>query len=58
MNNINIILIDGVRYHKKRPSSCRQCSFWKNRKVGCTLGKGQCESRHDLYLGLKTVSFY
>ena len=42
MNNINIILIDGVRYHNERPSSCRHCSFWKNRKVACTLGKENC----------------
>ena len=35
-------MIDGVRYHKDRPASCRQCYFWKNRKVGCTLGKENC----------------
>jgi hypothetical protein len=34
----NTILIDGIRYHKDRPASCRQCYFWKNRKGGCTLG--------------------
>ena len=38
----NTILIDGIRYHKDRPASCRQCYFWKNRKVGCTLGKENC----------------
>ena len=27
----NTILIDGIRYHKDRPASCRQCYFWKNR---------------------------
>lgn len=42
MNNNKTILIDGVRYHKDRPASCRQCYFWKNRKVGCTLGKENC----------------
>ena len=35
-------LIDGVRYHKDRPASCRQCYFWKNRKAGCTLGEENC----------------
>ena len=33
----NTILIDGIRYHKDWPASCRQCYFWKNRKVGGTL---------------------
>ena len=35
----NTILIDGIRYHKDRPASCRQCYFWKNRKVDSTLPK-------------------
>ena len=52
MNHNKTILIDGVRYHKDRPASCRyhkdrpascrQCYFWKNRKVGCTLGRENC----------------
>ncbi len=42
MNNNKTILIDGVRYHKDRPASCRQCYFWKNRKAGCSLGKENC----------------
>ena len=42
MNNNKTILIDGVRYHKDRPASCRQCYFWKNRKVGCMLGSENC----------------
>ncbi len=42
MNNKETILIDGVRYHKDRPAICRQCYFWKNRKIGCTLGKENC----------------
>ena len=42
VNNNKIILIDGVRYHKDRPASCRQCYFWKNRKAGCTLGRENC----------------
>ena len=42
MNNNKTILIDGVRYHKDRPASCCQCYFWKNRKVGCTLGRENC----------------
>ena len=25
----DIIIIDGVRYHSDRPSSCRGCYFWK-----------------------------
>ena len=36
------IVIDGVRYHADRPQSCRACYFWKNRKVGCTLGMENC----------------
>ncbi len=35
-------IIDDVRYHKSRPKSCRECFWWKNRKVGCTLGKENC----------------
>ena len=35
-------IIDGGRYHKSRPKSCRECFWWKNRKVGCTLGKENC----------------
>ena len=42
MYNNKTILINGVRYHKERPASCRQCYFWKNRKVGCTLGTENC----------------
>ena len=33
------ILIEGVRYYADKPRNCRGCYFWKNRKVGCTLGK-------------------
>ena len=36
------IVIDGARYHADRPRSCRACYFWKNRKVGCTLGTENC----------------
>lgn len=35
-------VIDGVRYYKERPNNCRNCFFWKNRKVGCILGKENC----------------
>ena len=28
------IVIDGVRYYADRPTSCRGCFFWKNRKAG------------------------
>lgn len=42
MNYSNTIVIDGLRYHKDRPASCRRCYFWKNHKVGCTLGKRSC----------------
>ena len=39
-----IILIDGIRYYAyaDRPNTCRKCFFWKNRKVGCILGKQNC----------------
>ena len=40
--NKETIVIDGVRYHADRPKSCRGCYFWKNRKVGCSLGKENC----------------
>ena len=36
------IMIDGVRYYAERPHDCRKCFFWKNRKVGCALGKENC----------------
>ena len=39
MNHNKTILIDGVRYHKDRPASCRQCYFWKNRKVHSRQGE-------------------
>ena len=42
MSKDKIIIIDGVRYHSDRPSNCRRCYFWKNRKAGCTLGKENC----------------
>ena len=37
-----IILIDGIRYYADRHDTCRKCFFWKNRKVGCILGKQNC----------------
>ncbi len=30
---------DGVCYFADNPSDCRQCFFWKNRKVGCIFDK-------------------
>lgn len=36
------ILIDGIRYYADKPNTCRKCFFWKNRKVGCILGKQNC----------------
>ena len=42
MSKDNIIIIDGLRYHADRPSNCRACFFWKNRKAGCELGKEHC----------------
>ena len=36
------IMIDGVRYYADRPTSCRGCFFWKNRKAGCSLKKENC----------------
>ena len=37
-----IKVIDGIRYHADRPDSCRSCYFYKNRKIGCILGKENC----------------
>lgn len=37
-----IITIDGSQYYEDRPHECRCCHFWKNRKVGCILGKENC----------------
>lgn len=36
------ILIDGIRYYDDKPDTCRKCFFWKNRKVGCVLGRQNC----------------
>ncbi len=36
------MLIGGVRYYNSKPRDCRKCFFWKNKKVGCTLGKENC----------------
>ena len=36
------IVIDGVHYYAERPHDCRKCFFWKNRKVGCSLGSENC----------------
>lgn len=37
-----IIVIDGIRYFADKPETCRKCFFWKNRKVGCILGRENC----------------
>ena len=37
-----IILIGGIRYYADKPDTCRKCFFWKNRKVGCILGRQNC----------------
>lgn len=29
-------------YAQDKPRDCRYCYFWKNKKKGCTLGKGNC----------------
>ena len=42
MNGEGYKTIGGVRYHDDRPNDCSFCFFWKNRKVGCTLGKENC----------------
>ena len=42
MTEEEIVIIDGVRYHTDRPSSCKYCFFWKNRKKGCSLGNENC----------------
>ena len=26
----------------EKPKSCRYCYYWKNRKVGCSLGEENC----------------
>ncbi len=36
------IMIGGVRYWSDRPHDCRQCFFFKNRKIGCVLGRNNC----------------
>ena len=35
-------VIDGIRYHADRPDSCRSCYFYKNKAIGCILGKENC----------------
>lgn len=35
-------VIDGVRYYADRPNNCKKCFFWRNRRIGCTLGKENC----------------
>lgn len=35
-------VIDGIRYHADRPDSCRACYFYKNKAIGCILGKENC----------------
>lgn len=35
-------IINGVRYYADRPNDCRNCWFWKNKAVGCTLGYEKC----------------
>ena len=37
-----IIVISGIRYYVDRPKNCKDCFFWKNRKVGCILGEKNC----------------
>ena len=40
--NEKIITINVVRYHADRPVRCSECYFWKNYKVGCTIGEENC----------------
>ena len=42
MNKEGIVIIDGIRYHRNRPKDCRNCYFWMNRKIGCSLGMDNC----------------
>lgn len=42
MKSVRILLINGIRYYSDRPHDCRKCYFWKNNKIGCTLGKENC----------------
>ena len=42
MKIVLTVTMDGIRYHASRPTDCRHCFFWKNRKKGCVLGKENC----------------
>lgn len=42
MKKVLTVTMDGIRYHASRPTDCRHCFFWKNRKKGCVLGKENC----------------
>lgn len=42
MSNQKTKMIDGVLYYAQRPKNCWRCVFYKNKKVGCTLGKEYC----------------
>ncbi len=39
--NVNLMM-EGARYHKDRPKSCKLCYYWKNRTEGCVLGAENC----------------
>ena len=39
----DIIIIDGVRYHSDRPSSCRGCYFWNYYLAESPKKKSPCE---------------
>lgn len=34
-----------MSFSEDKPKDCRYCYFWKNKKVGCELGKENCYYR-------------
>lgn len=37
--------MERIRYSSDKPKDCRYCYYWKNKKVGCTLGVEKCYYR-------------
>ena len=34
-----------TQYAADKPSDCRYCYYWKNKRTGCSLGKANCYYR-------------
>ena len=34
-----------TQYAADKPSDCRYCYYWKNKRKGCSLGKANCYYR-------------